>query len=119
MKPCTSFLGYSATEAGHIVSHWRTNLTVVGCKGFIDYSHNYKLRGYKTKNGTIVVELKNLHGKRRSVFVHNLISEAFNGPRPNGCFVYHIDGNRSNNKPKNLIYVTRKKLISLINGEKK
>ena len=46
-----------------------------------------------------------LAGKR--TYVHSLIAEAFIGSRPRSYDVDHIDGQRSNNCPSNLRYVTR------------
>jgi hypothetical protein len=45
--------------------------------------------------------------KVRVVAVHILVAEAFLGPRPERHDVNHIDGDRLNNKLKNLEYVTR------------
>ena len=39
--------------------------------------------------------------------VHDLIARAFLGNRPKGYDVDHINGNRSDNRPSNLRYVTR------------
>ncbi len=39
--------------------------------------------------------------------VHVLVSDAFLGPRPDGLDVRHLDGNRRNNHPENLVYGTR------------
>lgn len=48
------------------------------------------------------------NGKRLGRYVHDLVAEAFLGPRPEGLVVDHIDGNRMNNKPSNLRYCTMK-----------
>ncbi|GAB3388220.1 HNH endonuclease signature motif containing protein [Lysobacter fragariae] len=44
------------------------------------------------------------HGKSRSV--HLLVASAYIGPRPDGKEVNHKDGNKQNNRPDNLEYVT-------------
>lgn len=38
--------------------------------------------------------------------IHNLVAEAFLGPRQEGMVVHHIDGNRDNCRVENLEYVT-------------
>lgn len=37
-------------------------------------------------------------------YVHSLVAEAFNGPRPAGFHIHHRDHNRTNNVPENLEY---------------
>lgn len=58
-------------------------------------------KGYK------LVSLR-ANNKRRSTAIHILVAEAFLGPRPDDSWVVtHIDGNPTNNRPDNLMWVTR------------
>jgi hypothetical protein len=45
--------------------------------------------------------------KKKTYKVHQLVAEAFLGPRPDGYVVYHIDEDATNNVPDNLKYTTR------------
>lgn len=45
-------------------------------------------------------------GIRHTEFVHGLVAAAFIGPRPHGMEVNHKNGNKSDNRPCNLEYVT-------------
>jgi len=53
-------------------------------------------------------------GKPKNHFVHRLILDAFVGQCPDEYECRHLDGNRSNNRPENLRWGTRKE-----NGEDK
>lgn len=59
----------------------------------------------KKQKGYSVVTL-HINKKGKQFFVHRLVAEAFIGPRPEGLFVNHIDGDKLNNTPTNLEYVT-------------
>lgn len=43
----------------------------------------------------------------RNYCVHNLVAAAFHGPKPVGLEVNHRDGDKGNNRPENLEYVSR------------
>jgi hypothetical protein len=60
-----------------------------------------KLSIRKDKWGYLEVKLRD-----RNVKIHSLIAEEFIGKRPNGYCVNHKDGNKLNNKPSNLEYLT-------------
>lgn len=48
----------------------------------------------------------NREGKLEQVLVHRLVLSAFVGPSPGGHVCNHIDGDKTNNCPKNLEWVT-------------
>lgn len=50
--------------------------------------------------------------RTKTVRVHQLVAEAFLGPRPVGHEINHIDGNPSNNHASNLEYVTHSENIA-------
>ena len=45
-------------------------------------------------------------GVRRVIRVHELVCLAFNGPRPDGMQVRHLDGSKDNYRPENLCWGT-------------
>lgn len=47
-----------------------------------------------------------IEGIKHNRNVHNLVAEAFLGPRPEGQLVRHLDGNKRNNTLDNLAYGT-------------
>lgn len=52
--------------------------------------------------------MRRLDGRVRNYMVHSLVCEVFHGPRPDGCEVRHLDGDRRNNAAINLAWGTRK-----------
>jgi hypothetical protein len=60
---------------------------------------------YIAKNGYPSVNLWR-HNKGRTHCVHWLVAEVFLGPKPEGRQINHRDGNKTNNNPNNLEYVT-------------
>lgn len=66
-----------------------------------------KATGHVKKPGKLPRGYLNMamgHDRRR--YVHHLVAESFLGPRPRGLEINHIDGNKENNRPENLEYVT-------------
>ncbi|MEX0313769.1 MAG: HNH endonuclease [Allomuricauda sp.] len=111
LKECPSFPGYSVNDKGDVFSH-RTRKPIPGQRGgskaIIDKTVCKKLSKNKTKKGYLVVSAKKAGNKPRNFGVHQLVADAFLGPKPNLHEIRHLDGNPSNNSPENLSYGTAK-----------
>lgn len=109
LKDCPSFPGYSVDEKGNVFSH-RTRKSLKGSwggtKAFIDKSICKKLSKHLTKKGYLVVCAKKKGESSRNHGVHQMVSDAYLGPIPNGMEVRHLDGIKTNNIPNNLAYGT-------------
>jgi hypothetical protein len=57
-------------------------------------------------SGHLAVQIPR-NGKRRTVYVHALVLEAFIGPRPRGQECRHLDDDKTNNTVGNLRWGTR------------
>src|SRR5215831_3363679 len=70
----------------------------------------HRLRRLYRKNGYWAVDL---HHDRTQLhcYVHRLVWEAFKGPIPSGREINHRDGNRTNNRLRNLELVSRSENI--------
>ncbi len=69
-------------------------------------------RGHLRSDGYVVLQTKGSDGRARNRLVHRLVAEAFELPRlPDQVEVDHVDGDRSNNSPYNLEWVTPGKKI--------
>lgn len=60
---------------------------------------------HKKRNGYVYVNLKAAPRKQRR-YVHQLVLEAFVGPRPEGAEACHNNGNRADNRLENLRWDT-------------
>lgn len=71
--------------------------------------HHVQVRGRVLRAATVESGHKSVALTRRggSRLVHQLVAEAFIGPRPPGHEVLHADANPANNRPKNLSWGTR------------
>lgn len=50
---------------------------------------------------------------RATRLIHTLVYEAFNGPRAGGMDIHHIDGDKYNNRPENLILLSPSDHVAL------
>lgn len=94
--PCPSWAGYEASDNGRIRRSTAGRLTEAG-----------RVIGCNVKNRYAMVSVK-VDGKFTSVPIHWLVTDAFFGPRPSGLVTNHMDGNKHNNAPANLEYVTQR-----------
>ena len=61
----------------------------------------------QSKNGVGYLQLKlSKENTNKHYYVHRLVATAFIGPCPEGKQVNHKDGDKTNNRPENLEYVT-------------
>lgn len=85
---------YSITESGEAYSHKRNKVT--------------KLNPTLMKNGYYAIgpTAKGLKAYQPKFYIHHLVAEYFIGPRPEGNYVRHLDGDKLNNHVSNLAYGT-------------
>lgn len=94
LEPYTEM--YRATEEGYIYSNYSNKI----------------LKEHINKKGYHTVSLVNKYtGKRKTVFVHRFVAYCLVDGYEEGLQVNHIDGNKSNNMPSNLEWVTPKENI--------
>lgn len=91
-RPVAGWEGlYEVSDQGRICSIPRK-----GVRGGVLWA-SVKTRGYR---GVTLCR----GGERRYAWVHQLVIEAFDGPRPPGHQIRHLDGDRLNNRRENLSY---------------
>ena len=78
---------------------------VVICKNGVKRKWKQKYYGSKNEQGYIRITLY-LNGQCKKVFLHRLVAEAFLPKVEGKDFVNHKDGNKENNRPDNLEWVT-------------
>lgn len=99
-RPCVSrgeaIVSYEVSDAGAVRRCLPGHRTEAGRV----LAHKYDSEGYD--------RMVLMHGgKRVGRRVHQLVAEAFIGPRPPGMVVNHIDADKTNNSACNLEYVTQ------------
>jgi hypothetical protein len=66
---------------------------------------NRKLAKPLDKDGYVRYGLY-ISGVKRGAHLHKLVAHKYHGPRPEGMVINHKDGNKLNNHPNNLEYIT-------------
>ena len=99
------------------------NSYLVSTEGEVKHKKTNKILKPKIdKNGYLCVGLSmGERGKRKMVFIHTLVAEAY-VPNPyNNPKVKHLDNNKTNNKYTNLMWMTEQEIIaySKSHGNKK
>lgn len=79
------------------------------CKARVNRGY---LQSYILKNGYPTVKLLHKDGKYKTVYVHRVVYEVFNGPIPNGYEIDHINGNRADCSLTNLRLCTHQENCS-------
>lgn len=75
------------------------------------YSYDYRLKPYENARGYLVIKIKTTNGKYKTVGIHRLVALAWVSGRDveKGVdTVDHVDGNKQNNDPANLRWVTKR-----------
>jgi len=109
IKQCPSYPGYSATDDLKIISHRRRGVgSQRGSKPCLDHNFMFELKQQITAKGYMNVGIILGSGKKASIGVHRMVSDAFHGPCPAGLQVRHLNGNPKDNRPENLKYGTAK-----------
>ncbi|WP_435018414.1 NUMOD4 motif-containing HNH endonuclease [Tundrisphaera sp. TA3] len=87
------------------VSGWETRYSISNVGNVRNIETGILKAAYLTTYGYRALKFYR-NGKMHHKFIHCLVAEAFIGERPHGLVVNHKDGNKTNNSPNNLEYVT-------------
>lgn len=107
IKPCKTFIGYSASECGRIFTNRRRTRIKGqhGTKVVIDHKYQRELKQQIVAKNYRVVCI-NTGKSIRPIGIHRIVMDAFIGPPPVGHQVRHLDNDPSNNNISNLAYGT-------------
>jgi hypothetical protein len=90
IKPAVGFPGYFVTDTGKILSTKKVFR---------------EIKSHPNEKGYHQVSVRR-NGRSVTVKVHHVIAVAFHGPRPQGLVGAHLDGDKNNNTPGNIEWVT-------------
>lgn len=95
IKPIANFDGYFATDDGHILSTRLNRLRI--------------LKPVVRKNGYLAVKLKRNDGRTMDRYVHQLVAEAYHGPRPSADHVvaHYPNPDKADCRAQNVQWATR------------
>lgn len=100
-RSIASLPGYEVSEYGHLR---RIVALLKHSKRYpVGREHSYGLAGKGYAFYNVIGK-----SKRKNVYAHSLVAEAFIGPKPDGMEVAHNDGNKLNCHFSNLRYATSK-----------
>ncbi len=95
---------YQVSNLGRIRSMCRST----NDNGGLFHRKERLLKYGKTKNGYLLVYLYSEDGKKNTIPVHQVVARAFVPNPENKPEIDHIDGDKTNNVPENLRWVTHK-----------
>lgn len=101
--------GYQVSDAGRVRSLPRRVRVVAHGTEATRASPGRVLRPGTTRSGHVSVAI----GKGNSRLVHQLVLEAFVGPRPEGCEVLHLNHRPADNRLENLRYGSRSENLKM------
>jgi len=97
-KKVANWPAYEVSDRGEVRSYWER----AGQKWSIGQAPRLMVPG-KSGTGYLTVTLSHA-GRRRTRYVHDLVAEAFLGPRPVGQYVCHRNSIPTDNRASNLRY---------------
>lgn len=105
-RTCPGWLGYAVGNDGIV---WSSKVKGLSRPFGRENCGQWRmLRCWKIKNSRYQVQLYNGDGTRKHKCVHNLVLEAFVGPRPLGMWGCHINDIPTDNRVDNLYWGTPK-----------
>ena len=103
--PISGYAGlYSVSSLGRVRSEPKH---VIRRNGVVCPMSQKIMRPASGATGYLSLGLVNASGERRTHYVHTLVLEHFDAPRPNGMEACHCDGDRQHNAIANLRWDTR------------
>lgn len=105
ITPIATYPDYGVSRDGRV---WR--ITPTRAKAFRDRTIPYEIKPILIKSlGYHFVNLYSQDGKHTTEYIHKLMAETFLGERPHNHDVDHKNGNKTDNRLRNLRYLARDK----------